>query len=508
MKLLNDDCKVLIVGGGPVGMLTALELAQFGVRSRIISKHQRTSPHSKATIIWPRVLELLSRTGVSKEIISRGHYFDQMKYYSNKKEIGNLDFDKLQYTNYKYGIAIPQWKTEEILESLLNQADIYVEYGCEFVHGKNTGQHVEVSLLNSQDDQEYLNYDWVIGADGRSSKVRDCFNFGFDGFQMKTRLAITDTELISETTSREVGYYLHRTGNMVLAPIGDGLFRVGASVPANYQGEIDREFFNNALAERVPGNRSLGNMNFCGTFDAHVRSASTYKIGNVMLVGDAAHAMSPSGAQGMNSGFQDATNLAWKLAGVIHGNFKPSLLESYSSERKNSIDRISSLSTFLADVSLYKNRAAIFARDISFRIASKSRVIDKYLTPRIAQLDIPLGGLQEGKVKLELGRRIPLEWDPSSLAPYLSLTKHTIFFWPGEKYVYSVWDSVCEKAKKSILHSDVVDLSGKVLGYLKGLLPKHPVCLVVRPDGFISEVININMFSPEESIQLINKKVA
>ncbi|TFH90268.1 FAD-dependent oxidoreductase [Vibrio ouci] len=508
MKLLDDDCKILIVGGGPVGMLTALELAKLGVKSRIISKHQRTSPHSKATIIWPRVLELLSRTGVSKEIISKGHYFDKMKYYSNKKEIGNIDFSKLNYTNYNYGIAIPQWKTEEIIESLLNQSGIYVEYGCQFVHGENVGEQVEVSLLSDNGNQENLTYDWVIGADGRSSKVRDCFGFGFDGFQMKTRLAITDTELISEATSREVGYYLHRTGNLVLAPIGDGLFRVGASVPDNYEGDIDREFFNNALAERVPGNKSLGKMNFCGTFDAHVRSASTYKIDNVILVGDAAHTMSPSGAQGMNSGVQDAINLAWKLAGVIKRDFRSSLLESYSPERKNSIDRISSLSTFLADVSLYKNRAAIFARDMSFRAASKSKAIDKYFAPRVAQLDIPMGDLSEGKLKLEPGRRIPLEWDTSAIGPYLNLSEHTIFLWPGDEYVYSTWASIFEQAKTSITHSHVVDLSGKVLGYLKDLLPKHPISLIVRPDGFISDIININMHSPEKSIQSINSKIA
>ncbi|KAF6656669.1 FAD-dependent monooxygenase [Enterobacteriaceae bacterium EKM102V] len=503
----KNEGDVLIVGGGPVGMLTALELSLFGIKARIISKHERYSPHSKATIIWPRVLELLSRTGVSEGVIQSGHYFDQMNYYSNKKMIGNICFDRLKFTNYRYGITIPQWKTEKVLEDRLNEEGIQIEYGCEFIDGHNDHERVNVTLRNPDGNITHESFAWVIGADGYSSKVRECFGFTFDGFQMETRLAITDAELVSESTSREVGYYLHRKGNMVLAPIGDGLFRVGASVPADYQGEINREFFEKILGDRVPGNKTLGHMNFCGIFNANVRSASSYRNENVFLVGDAAHAMSPSGAQGMNSGFQDAVNLGWKLAGVIRGEYNPSLLESYSEERMNGINRTSKLSTFLANVSLYKNRQAIFARDVAFRMASRTGLVDKFLSPRIAQIDIPHGELPEGKNRLEIGRRVPLEWRSSFLSPHLSLTTHTVLFWPGNHYIYSDWLSYFEKASAAVRGATLVNLSGKVLGLLKDLLPSKSVCIVVRPDGFISDLIEISENSSNEVFGILNSKI-
>ncbi|KAA0015601.1 hypothetical protein F0A16_19970 [Salinicola corii] len=504
MKFHKSENSVLIVGGGPVGMLAALELSLFGIKARIISKHERYSPHSKATIIWPRVLELLSRTGVSEGVINSGHYFDQMNYYSNKKMIGNICFDRLKYTNYRYGITIPQWKTEEVLENRLNEEGIQIEYGFEFINGHNSHDQVNVTLRNPDGKVTHESFAWVIGADGYSSKVRECFGFTFDGFQMETRLAITDAELVSESTSREVGYYLHRKGNMVLAPIGDGLFRVGASVPADYKGEINREFFETILRDRAPGKKSLGHMNFCGIFNAHVRSASSYRNENVFLVGDAAHAMSPSGAQGMNCGFQDVVNLGWKLAGVILGKYKPSLLDSYSEERVNGVNRTSKLSTFLANVSLYENRQAIFARDVAFRMASRTGLVDKFLSPRIAQIDIPHGELPEGKNLLEPGRRIPLEWHRNLLSPHLSLTKYTILFWPGDHYIYSEWLAYFEKASEAVKGACLINLSGKVLGLLKGLLPSVSVCIVVRPDGFISDLIDINGGGCNEVFGVLN----
>ncbi|PHM30076.1 FAD-dependent oxidoreductase [Xenorhabdus innexi] len=507
MKIIRNDNPVLIVGAGPVGMLTALELSLFGIETRIISKHPRYSPHSKATIIWPRVLEILSRTGVSNRIIETGHYFDQMNYYSNKKMIGNIRFDRLKYTNYRYGITIPQWKTERILEDRLNESGVFIEYGCEFIDGYNDNDVVNVTLQDNVGHIYHESYPWVIGADGYSSRVRECLGFGFDGYQMETRLAITDAELVSESTSREVGYYLHRSGNMVLAPIGDGLFRVGASVPTNYTGEINRQFFNKLLNDRVPGNKTLGHMNFCGIFNAHVRSASSYRSQNVFLVGDAAHVMSPSGAQGMNSGFQDAVNLSWKLAGVIRNEYDSSLLESYSTERMNGIKRTSKLSTFLANVSLYKKLPAIFTRDFAFRIVSRTGIVDRFITPRIAQIDIPHGELSEGITKLESGRRIPLEWNKSTLSPHLSLTKHTIFFWPGNHYIYSEWVKYFNSATKTVIGANLVNLSGKVLGFIKDLLPANSVCIIVRPDGFISDLVDINGISSNEVFNILNKKI-
>ena len=107
--------RVLVVGAGPVGMVLAAELLRHGVRADVISKLRRQSPHSRATILWPRILELLDRVGVGRKLVEGGHYFDQMNYYSNKKMIGLVRFDRLRGVGYPFAITIPQWRTHGLI---------------------------------------------------------------------------------------------------------------------------------------------------------------------------------------------------------------------------------------------------------------------------------------------------------------------------------------------------------------------------------------------------------
>lgn len=505
MTIISNNNEILIVGGGPVGMLLTLELALFGIKPRIISKYKRLSPHSKATIVWPGVLEFLERTGIAEKLMAEAHYFDRMNYYSNKKLVGNIRFDNLKYTPYPFGITIPQWKTEKILEDALKDKGIFIEYGYEFISGNNTQDNVEVVIKGPNGNITTEKYKWIIGADGFSSQVRSAFDFNFDGFSMETKLAITDAEIVNEATSSEVGYYLHKTGNMVLAPLGDGIFRVGASIPSDYNGEIDRNFFNSVLKTRVPGGKKLGEMKFCGQFNAHVRSVDTLRKGRVLLAGDSAHAMSPSGAQGLNCGFHDVVNLGWKLAAVINNNSHESILDSYSNERLFGIKQITKVSTFLANISLYKNYAKIFLRDSIFRIASKTGVIDKYFSPRLAQLNIPVSGAPNNKYSLEVGKRVPLQWIKTSSALTMSLCQFTILLWPGNSYSYFQWKLFQEEVYKIFPMCNCVDLAGKTVGRLRNLLPEEAICIVVRPDGYIFELYKININSYDQLISELKK---
>lgn len=237
--MVNDtqQPRVLVVGAGPVGMVLACELLAHGVRADVVSKLRRQSPHSRATILWPRVLELLDRVGVGQKLVDSGHYFDQMNYYSQKKMIGLIRFDRLRGVGYPFAITIPQWRTEAILEEHLTALGGGIAYDTTFVDGTQDPDGVRCRLQLPDGRSETRTYDYVVGADGYNSAVREVFGFRFAGRTLRTRLAITDAEILGETTSSEAAYYLTRTGNMVLAPLGDGVFRVGASVPADYTGD-------------------------------------------------------------------------------------------------------------------------------------------------------------------------------------------------------------------------------------------------------------------------------
>ncbi|MPR01456.1 hypothetical protein F0169_04800 [Pseudomonas sp. MAFF 212408] len=509
MHAKEQESKVLIVGAGPVGMLLALELALYGIRARVISKAPRVSAHSKATIVWPRILELMDRTGVSEAIVREGHYFDQMNYYSNKKRVGLIRFNTLTDTPYPFGITIPQAKTERILETALKTQAVAIEYGCEFVSGEQNDDGVTVTLRDTSGVESRSRYDWVVGADGFQSDVRSAFEFDFSGYSMPIRLAITDAELTGQTTSSEAAYYMHKSGNMVLAPLGDGVFRVGASVPQGYTGDQpDREFFNTLLEHRVPGVKKLGEMKFSGIFTAHVRTANTFKNKRVFIVGDAAHAMSPSGAQGLNTGFQDAVNLGWKLGGVMNGSLSPHILETYTRERLDSVNRVSALSTSLAKMSLYQYTPQIALRDAAFRVASLTKVLENYVSPRFAQLDSIIGSdiknsFSGKKKRLSAGDRIPLSWTENWQAPVLAKDAYSILLWPGKTYVYEAWSDFSREVSSTMRAHKVINLGAMPLGRLLDRLGHLPQSIIVRPDGHIQSVISLDASAYSKSINAI-----
>ncbi|MFI7002389.1 FAD-dependent monooxygenase [Nocardia sp. NPDC050175] len=487
------DADILIVGAGPVGMTLACELSAAGIDVDIIARTRRASPHSRATIIWPRVLELLDRVGLADPLIARGHYFDQMNYYSEKSRIGLIRFDRLPDVQYPFAITCPQWKIEEVIEQRLNTLGTAVHYDREFVSGCHCESHVECTVKDVDGTTHTKRYQWVVGADGYHSTVRDIFGFQFAGRALTTRLAITDAEIIGETTSSEAAYYLTRGGNMVLAPLGDGIFRVGTTVPDDYTGseQPSREFFEHLLAQRVPGNRKLGHMRFSGIFNANIRSANAYGNGRVLLVGDAAHAMSPSGAQGLNTGLQDASNLGWKLAGVIKGRYPRRLIDTYDRERRPAVAEVSKLSTTLARIGLYESPVKIALRDLAYRVGSTTGLLERYVAPQLAQTTTTHGPPAKFGV-LTAGRRLPLSWRTVAAEPMLDRERYSIILWPGNTYDWTSWREFSGDITRRNPDAAVIDLAGRPPGRLGPLLPDKAVALICRPDGHLERVLQLD----------------
>ncbi|WP_418002719.1 FAD-dependent monooxygenase [Mycobacterium sp. PDNC021] len=491
MTTATLHARVLIVGAGPVGMTLACELRTAGVEVDIISHTRRHSPHSRATIIWPRVLELLDRVGIAEPIIARGHYFDQMNYYSGKHRIGLIRFDRLPDIQYPFAVTCPQWKIEQAIEDRLTALGGHIAYDHEFIAGNQTPDSVTCTIKEPDGQCVERTYNFVIGADGYHSAVRDAFGFQFAGETLRTRLAITDAHILGETTSSEAAYYLTRGGNMVLAPLGDGVFRVGTTVPDNYTGpdQPTRAFFEDMLRQRVPGQRRLGEMRFSGIFNANIRAASTYSRGRVILCGDSAHSMSPSGAQGLNTGLQDAANLGWKLAGVIEGRFPQRLLETYDQERRPAVATVSRLSTTLARVGLYSSTPKILARDTLYRLGTATGMLERHLAPRLAQTTTCYGPTPKPGV-LTVGQRLPLRWRTTSAEPVLDLHRYTILLSPGRTYRWQQWhDFATDIEDRHSTDARVINLAGRPPGNLTPLLPVEPVVLLARPDGHLEHVL-------------------
>lgn len=229
-------------------------------------------------------------------------------------------------------------------------------------------------------------------------------------------------------------------------------------------------------------------MNFSGIFTANIRSASSYRSGRVFLCGDAAHAMSPSGAQGLNTGLQDAANLGWKLAGVVRGDYPDQLLESYDTDRRPAVSRVSGLSTSLARIGLYHSRPKIWARDAVYRLGTRSGELERRLAPQLAQITTFYGNPPK-RGTLTVGQRLPIGWRSVTGAPTLDHHRYTLLMWPGHTYPWSTWATFVSDIRTQQPSTRLIDLAGRPPGALLPLLPPEPIALICRPDGHLHRVL-------------------
>ncbi|MEU9167147.1 FAD-dependent monooxygenase [Streptomyces sp. NPDC048420] len=489
---MTEEDDVVVCGAGPTGLWVACELARAGRSVRIFDRKIRRSPHSRATILWPRILELAERIDLCEEIVATGHTFRDLTYYSEKRLAARIRLDSLPHTRYPYGVTIPQDRTEDLLTRRFEELGGRVEDGYELLDIREEPGRVHYTLKGPDGESVEGAAKFLVGADGSRSTVRELCGIGFDGISMPTRLIITDAELDDQRTSQETAYFFTSHGNAAIAPLGDGFFRVAASAPPELkEDEVpDARHFAEVLRTRVPGAQKLRGMRFSAVFTADVRTARTFRSGQrVFLAGDAAHVVHPAGGQGLNSCVQDAVNLAWRLITALRDSRLPAL-DSYGAERKSTMQKVGADTARLARIGLFEKRRDILLRDAAMRLGTVSGFFDRALAPKLAQFDIDYAPERGG----QLGRRVPCTYEARESDGFLRIDRHrhTVALHPGESYSWSEWQQTVRQVREKWGERlAVVDLEGRPSYRLAKLLNGAPRGIVVRPDGHLHDLFDI-----------------
>lgn len=327
---------VLVVGAGPVGLTMAAELARYGVSVRIVDKAPERTDKSKALVIWSRTLELMDRMGCSQEFISAGYQARSVDIVAAGKPIAHVTFEKVE-TPHPYALMLPQSETERLMAEHLKRLEVSVERAVELTHFLDLGDYVESTLQRADGSQETVVSSWLIGCDGAHSVVRHKLGLEFQGSTLLSDWILADVHLEGERCPNGVEIHWHADGVLAIFPITPGRFRViadtgladGALGPDPTLDEVQA-----AIDQRGLGGIRVSAPVWLARFRINERKVQDYKRGRVFVAGDAAHIHSPAGGQGMNTGMQDAFNLAWKLALVCRGEgAEGPLLASYSAER-------------------------------------------------------------------------------------------------------------------------------------------------------------------------------
>lgn len=332
----KTDADVLIVGAGPTGLTLGCELARLGIRFRIIEASPVPQRGSRGKGIQPRTLEVFDDLGIVDRVIAHGRF--AMPTWSTNangettRRGGQIPEPKPDVP-YGASLVTPEWRIEEALRDRLVTLGSEVEFDTRLV-GFEQSQDVVSATIAVGDKQTGLSARWLIGCDGGHSLVRKQAGIDFAGETLEDiRMIVAD--VAADGIGRDAWHmWSHEEGMVALCPLpSTDEFQLQASIGpgqnpelslANMQAILERRAARTDIRLHTPSWSSL--------WRANVRMVNRYRVGQVLVAGDAAHIHSPAGGQGMNTGIQDAHNLGWKLAAVLKGA-APTLIDTYQEER-------------------------------------------------------------------------------------------------------------------------------------------------------------------------------
>jgi len=363
---LDEALSVLIVGGGPVGMTLASELARYGVEVRIVDKAAHRTDTSRALVLWSRTLELLDRGFGAAPFVEAGLRTEHVSILNGDTRIGRIDMSGVA-SPYPYALMIPQSETERLLEQQLERQGVVVERSVEVIALQADEDGVRAVLRAGDGSEESVRAQWLVGCDGAHSVVRHTLGLSFAGETLPSDWVLGDVHVTGYPNGNDVSVYWHRDGVLVIFPIAEGRYRIIADVAPTSSVEPATPTLQEiqALLDQrgSPGMR-LADPVWLAGFRINDRKVAEYRHGRMFLAGDAAHIHSPAGGQGMNTGMQDAFNLAWKLALVIQGAGAEHLLDSYSAERSYVGDQVLKAAGRLTKVATLRNPVAQQIRNV------------------------------------------------------------------------------------------------------------------------------------------------
>lgn len=322
---------VAIVGAGPAGLLLAGDLARAGVEVTVFERRSGTSNLTRAFGVHARTLEMLDARGLADELIATGAKVERLRLFDRIR----VDLTQLP-SRFPFLLITPQFNVERLLEERALKAGASIVRGAELIGlAENALTFAGRADVTAFDQTGAVTADWIVGADGVHSKVREAVGLPFPGRSVLTSIMLADVRLA--TPPADV-LAVNAVGDAFafVAPFGDGWHRIFAWDRRHQVGDQEPVTLDEI---RAVTRRALGTdfgiieSRWMSRFHSDERQVPSYRIGQVFLAGDAAHVHSPAGGQGMNTGLQDAANLSWKLAAAVHGWAPAGLLDSYQAER-------------------------------------------------------------------------------------------------------------------------------------------------------------------------------
>jgi 2-polyprenyl-6-methoxyphenol hydroxylase-like FAD-dependent oxidoreductase len=361
---------VLVVGAGPTGLTLAAQLHAFATPFRIIDRQLDRVHESRALAIQPRTLEVLAGLGLADAMVERGNPTVGLLLHAGRRTAQVPLFDVgLGDTAFPFLLFLSQATTESVLDGHLRERSVAVERGVELTGLDQHPDHVRCTVADRDGRTEHIEARYVVGCDGAHSTVRTLAGIEFAGAPYPQTFVLADVDA-DGLRAGAAHVFLSGAGMLFFFPLGEPapwrmLGWPRHPVPPAASAPTTAEL--QALVEAYTGDPvTLHEPVWSTYFRLQHRHAVAYRSARAFVAGDAAHVHSPAGAQGMNTGIQDAWNLGWKLALACAGTAGPAVLDSYQAERRP------------------VGRDVLRVTDRAFTIATSTRPLHRFIRTRAA----------------------------------------------------------------------------------------------------------------------------
>lgn len=357
------DTDVLIVGAGPTGLTLATYLARAGVSTIIVDRLATGQNTSRAAVIHAHTLEELGAVGVTERLEREGLKVQRFTLRDRDRRLVSLSFGQLP-SAHSHLLMLTQEVTERILREQLADSGRQVRWSCAVEALRETAEGVE-AIVVTPEGRGIIRARYVVGADGVNSLVRKSAGIGFSGESYEDSFVLADVNMEWSHGGDEVSLFFSPEGMLVVAPLPGGRFRLVATLDDAPEKPGIRDI-QALLDARAPtrGAARVSVVHWSSRFRLHHRVADQYRRGRFLLVGDAAHAHSPAGGQGMNTGIVDAVVLGKLLARVLKDGAAQSQLDHYEALRRPAAQQVLGLAGRLTKMATVKGRMARRLRNV------------------------------------------------------------------------------------------------------------------------------------------------
>ncbi len=457
---------VLIVGAGPTGLALACQLIRYGIDFVIIDKKETTTPYSKAIGVQARTLEIYEQIGLADKMIGLGCKAEKVRMFAGGKVRGEAEFKDIGegLSPYPYVLIVEQGKHENLLYDHIKANGKDIRWQTELVDFEQDEARVSATIKTADGQTETVEAKYLAACDGAKSLVRHKLGLEFGGSTFERMFYVADVQLDWEFGHDALQVFLMKNSLLAFFPmVGEQRYRIVGTFPEEFdkdEGDVLYEEIEERIKQDTEIELDISNVKWFSTYKVHTRHVDKFSVGRCFLAGDSAHIHSPAGAQGMNTGIQDAYNLAWKLAWVLSGNASSELLNTYNEERlpnakelTKTTDRffglIASPEPFLVFTRLY-----VFPYIAEFLFSLDS--FKRFVFPRISQIAINYEddtlSKESGTFKVNAGDRMPwFEVEGASIYDRLREPRfHFVGFFDGKTEIPPLPDDLDEKWKGQI----------------------------------------------------------